>query len=191
MIPPCYVAGWERRPHTVCGLVLRPLTLAHARVLYLSESPYVLAFDGIERRPEVEDLLLAVAVCSRDPIADASQMHELLAAAREITVDDVAAEHTKMIEYMDYWVCPHPAKSKTDKPPATPSVPWPWQLASFARQVCGVLNPWDEIVSNVLIELAAFCDRTRRDALMSLDEYAFAQKLKSDEREKEVGTQDG
>lgn len=140
MLHQCYIAGWERKRFSAFGRELYPLTLGHARFLYLAESPLVVPGTP---PPQADDLMLFAAVCSLPTIQERQELSVVRDAARGMIgrVEDAAKE---IGGYMAYYAKPIPRFSESS---GESRVPWPWAYASILRRFYGYTPDaaWSEL----------------------------------------------
>lgn len=132
MLPGCYTAGWERKAHECCGRALYPLTLGHARVLYLAGSPFVVpGNDSIS----AQDVLLAASVCCLPEAPTHAELTGLVDSAFRLQSANEADEARHFAAYVGYWTATHPKFSEKERPTRTP---WPWMYAAIMMTEYGM-----------------------------------------------------
>ena len=143
MLHPCYHAGWDDEQYSAFGLTLQPLTLGHARCLYILNSPFVVPGDGTISK---DDLLLAASICSvqRAPI-NACGMDDVIDAAGSIAIDvNIIIEADKFSAYFKKYCSVIP---RFDSTPPQQRVPWPWAYNGILRRYYGYTkqDAWEEL----------------------------------------------
>jgi hypothetical protein len=131
-LPGCYSAGWERKAHECCGRRLQPLTLGHARVLYLAESPFI-----VPGKADIgpKDLLLAVAICSLVTAPEYAELINLAQTGELVQPLPLRAEVSAFAAYFKYWTQTHPKFSEKQR---EARIPWPWMYALILVAECGM-----------------------------------------------------
>ena len=112
MLHPAYIAGWERKPCRVCGKVLYPMTLGHARVLYYADSPVVVPGEG---GCSFDDVLLAVCLLSMPVPPTVTELPRVAEQARGFSSFDVTEEATAFNGYLQYYCQGLPVFSETPR----------------------------------------------------------------------------
>ncbi len=173
MLPGCYSAGYERRAFVVCGRKLQPFTLGHARVLYLADSPFVVAGkDAVT----ADDLLLAVAVCTYAEPPAADSLRQLAAEGLRMAAADLKTEIEQFGEYLRYWTARHP---RWEDKPAAPTIPWPWSYASLLEAEYGYTEAqaWKATCADAFWKGAAWSHRNGGAELMTLEQLAVKEMM--------------
>lgn len=151
MLPVCYSAGWERKRFDVCGRPLAPLTLGHARVLYLAGSPYVAPSSG---DTNAQALLMAVCICVRAIAPTFAELPTLRNDATLLTVDDFNKQSAAFEDYVKYYTESPPRFTDGD---AKPRMPWPWALYAALRRFYSMreTQAWETICADAFVLAAA------------------------------------
>ena len=169
MLPGCYKAGWERKTFVVCGERLHPLTLGHARVLYLAESPLVVK--GKEQI-SVEDLFLAVAICSRPVAPTFAEVPALTSVGPRLKTDSLKVAIQEFGQYLRYWLAQHP---RFQEHPGEPRIPWPWLYVGImqAEYHMSEAQAWAMTTADALWRLAVLGVWNGSKEYATLDDLAI------------------
>lgn len=166
MLHAAYIAGWERRRFSVFGRELVPLTLGHARVLYIAESPIV---KPGKQSAEVSDILTAVCVCAMPIPPQANELDVIAKQAEGFDRFDIKDELVKFRKYVDYYCKPIPRFSDSKEPARTP---WPWALVAMLERYYGYTeaSAWMELVATAFWKMAAVAVQNGSKDYATLDE---------------------
>jgi len=176
---PCYRASWERPEFTVFGVWLFPATLAHARTLWLAESPVVVHDAG---EITMADLLLAVGILSVQSPPVTSE--EIAAVGRRVAGKVVAGnDRENMDAFKRYWnayVSPVPRFHPAD---AAPRIPWPWYHCAMLMRYYGMAqgDAWQTLCADAFWLSASASVMNGETSVMTLEQQRIRSMIKEGE----------
>ena len=176
MLHQAYIADWERQEFSAFGKQLVPMTLGHARVLYVADSPLVTGASA----PSVEEILFAVVVCSLPKPPDRKSLHL-------ISVEDplkfgafpLEDELKKFRDYYRYYMKPIPRFLEKQEARA----PWPWVLVARLMSECHYAEEqaWSEVVSKAFWLCACLSIAAGDKTYPSIEEQEIVEFMEQDD----------
>lgn len=164
MLSSVYRASSEPRRFEAFGAVLSPLTLDHARLLYLADSPFIVPGNQPIYR---DDVALLVAICAEP------QTTQLTIAA-----DQLEKEVAAVKEYLAYYASPLP---RFDEEPPSPRIPWPWSYVAvlMSEYQYTKKEAWAELCAEAFWLAACAGIRAGDKGLATLAEQTTLQQLEA------------
>lgn len=175
MLPSCYTAGWDKRKFSAFGLSLVPLTLAHAKALYIVGSPLVIAGESAG----LDDVLNAAAICSLPvPPCTSDELFSVVRAMKRMEVGDYVPQVKVVNDYFLYYATPLRRFSEGSEQ----RMPWPWGLAASLMRFYGYTETraWSELVPTAFWLNAAVGIQNGDTSYATLDDYETIQLMMAD-----------
>jgi len=173
MLQPCYTHGIDRKPFEVLGVRLAPLTVYHARVLSVIESPFFTG--GVVTEKDLTTLALICSLPTKrdvDAFLYGDNERSILEFIAGLGEYDIKSESAKAEEYLDYYR-QTPARKSTGKDDGRIFAPWWGMLKSALCERCGYSSEdaWDCILCEAFAEIGWYGARHGDETLM--DEYSY------------------